>query len=344
MKWPQVNISTSDGPQSAVAPCVISASRSTDIPAFHARWLLDRLIAGYCKWINPFNGRPQYVSFQKCRAMVFWTKNAAPMIPVLPELDERNIAYYFQFTVNDYETEGWEPNVPPLDQRLETFKSLSRRLGPERVVWRFDPLILSDTLAVPDILAKVERIGRELHPYTKKLVLSFVDISRYGKVRKNLLRSGIRLREFQPSEMCVCAEGLASMAKSWGLTVSTCGEAMDLSEFGVSHNRCIDADLLLRISQNNDELRQAFGSRRGSVVDLCEISEIDHQKLKDRGQRDDCGCAVSKDIGQYNTCAHLCTYCYANTSAKIVLSNIANTVAGSQSILPDIQRSPRSKS
>ena len=201
MKWPTVTIDTDAGPQKAVAPYIISASRSTDIPAFHAPWFFHRLKAGYCKWLNPFNGRTVYVSFGRARAFVFWTKNAAPILPYLPELDRRGLAYYFQFTVNDYEAEGLEPHVPPLAERLATFKRLSQMLGKGRVIWRYDPLLLTATLTIDDLLAKVERIGRELHPYTEKFVFSFADIAGYAKVQKNLNDAGVRFREFDESAM-----------------------------------------------------------------------------------------------------------------------------------------------
>ena len=111
----------------AMAPVIISASRSTDIPAFFAKWFINRLEAGYCVWYNPFNQKPSYVSFARCKVVVFWTKNPKPLIPLLHELDERGIRYYFQFTLNDYEKEGFDPNVPSVAQRIETFKELSKK-------------------------------------------------------------------------------------------------------------------------------------------------------------------------------------------------------------------------
>ena len=130
----------------AQAPVIISASRSTDIPAFHAQWFIDRLKAGYVVWVNPFNRQPMVVSFKNTKVVVFWSKNPQPIIPYLKELDDRGIHYYFHFTLNDYEQEGFEPNVPPLRERIETFKSLSGRIGKEKVIWRFDPLIVTPTL------------------------------------------------------------------------------------------------------------------------------------------------------------------------------------------------------
>jgi hypothetical protein len=331
MKWPTLTIETSEGPQKAMAPYIISASRSTDIPAFHAPWFFNRLKAGYCRWLNPFNGRTVFVSFKHARAFVFWTKNAAPMLPFLSELDRRGLAYYFQFTLNDYEAEGLEPHVPPLAERLETFKRLSQMLGKERVIWRYDPLLLTDSLSVDGLLAKVERIGRELHPYTEKLVFSFADIAGYAKVQKNLERAGVSFREFEASTMTAFADGLSRLLAEWKITAGTCAESIDLSPYHIGHNRCIDGELLLRISHNDPELLQAFGLDAGQAVPKPAASQedmasqcpraLDQTHLKDKGQRKACGCIASKDIGQYNTCPHLCSYCYANTSPSVVKIN-----------------------
>ena len=335
MKWPTVTIDTNAGPQKAVAPHIISASRSTDIPAFHAQWLKNRLDAGFCKWLNPFDGRAVYVSFDRARAFVFWTKNAAPILPILPEVDRRGLAYYFQFTINDYEAEGLEPHVPPLVERLATFKWLSQMLGKDRVIWRYDPLLLNDSLTVDDLLAKVERIGRELHPYTEKLVFSFADIAGYAKVHKNLEQSGIRFREFDSSAMHAFAAGLCRLLGNWKIAACTCAEAIDLSPYGIGHNHCIDGELLLKISHNDRELQHLFNSNSKTGANLLSISTLDQNLLKDKGQRKACGCIVSKDIGQYNTCPHLCRYCYANTSPTIVQNNMARISAEEETIVPE---------
>ena len=121
----------------ATKPIIISASRSTDIPAFYAKWFFNRLAKGYCVWYNPFNQQPMYISFKNCKVVVFWTKNPEPIIPYLPELDKRGINYYFQVTLNDYMREGFEPNVPSVAKRIETFKKLSQLIGKEKVVTLF---------------------------------------------------------------------------------------------------------------------------------------------------------------------------------------------------------------
>lgn len=139
--WDRTTIHTPNGPQPAIEPLIISASRATDIPAFHADRFFRFLESGYVQWVNPFNRQVQYVSFAKTRVIVFWTKNPKPLIPYLSELNRRGIGYYFQYTLNDYEQEGLEPNMPAMEDRLQTFMDLSQQIGKEKVIWRFDPLI-----------------------------------------------------------------------------------------------------------------------------------------------------------------------------------------------------------
>lgn len=280
----------------ASAPVIISASRATDIPAFHGEWLLRRLDAGGVLWRNPFNGVVSPVSFAKARLFVFWTKDARPMLPLLDRLDARGLRYYFQFTVNDYEAEGLEPGVPPLEERLDTFAALAARLGRERVVWRFDPLILSDTVTVETLAARLERVGERLRGHTSRLVISFADIEGYRGVRRRLAQAGGGWRGFTAPEMRQMAARVAALSRRWGLEVETCCEACDLSAFGIGHGRCVDDRLIARAFGDDAALR-AFVARGWR---------------KDRGQRKGCGCIPSKDIGAYATCPHRCAYCYAN--------------------------------
>lgn len=170
----------------AYAPMILSASRRTDIPAFYAHWFFKRLDKGYSVWTNPFNSQKSYISYNNVKFIVFWSKNPDPLIPYLSILDNRDIGYYIQFTVNDYEKEGLERGVPPLTQRIETFKYLVDRLGKGRVIWRFDPLILTDKIDVGSLLDKISKIGDQLHNYTEKLVFSFADISTYKRVKSNM--------------------------------------------------------------------------------------------------------------------------------------------------------------
>jgi DNA repair photolyase len=317
--WEKITIVSDAGDEvSAIAPVIISASRSTDIPAFFSEWFMNRLKKGYVTWINPFNRRPCHVAFAKTRVLVFWTKNPAPMLDRLDELDGLGLNYYFHFTVNDYDAESFEPNVPPLAERIKTFQDLSSRLGAERVIWRFDPLLLTDTLTVPVLLEKVRRVGEQLHPYTRKLVFSFADIAVYQKVQRNLRRNAVKGREFSESEMRAFARGLQLLNRNWGLDLATCAEDVDLHEYGILPNRCIDDDLMIKLFKNDARLMTFLGYHENL------FGTAKRPSLKDKGQRQACGCIASKDIGMYNTCNHLCVYCYANTSEISVQNNLAH--------------------
>ena len=186
-QWQKTQIQRDNGMMAeAQAPFIISASRSTDIPVFYADWFFHRLKVGYSAWTNPFNGVKSFVSYEKCRFIVFWSKNPEPLLGHLDGLKERDIGCYIQYTLNDYEKEGLEKGVPPLEERIETFKRLVDQLGQGRVIWRFDPLILTDQIGMDDLLEKVENIGDQLNGYTEKLVFSYADIALYKKVKANL--------------------------------------------------------------------------------------------------------------------------------------------------------------
>lgn len=332
----------------AAAPVIISASRSTDIPAFYAQWFVNRLKAGYCVWYNPFNQKPMYISFAKTKVVVFWTKNPEPMIPFLPELDKRGIHYYFQVTLNDYVNEGFEPNVGPVEHRVEVFKRLANLVGKEKVIWRFDPLIVTPQLTARQLLTKIYHVGNQLKGYTDKLVFSFIDVRAYRKVQSNLIketpfytRETVENAEPTGSYLDELVEGLAKLRdhwneEGWPLSLATCGEKIDLEKYGIEHNRCIDGELMERIFADDKELVYYLRTGKLPEPDLFgNIPELpaDRKDLKDKGQRKVCGCMISKDIGMYNTCRHFCVYCYANTSKDIVLRNKERHSDESESII-----------
>lgn len=304
-------------------PVIMSASRSTDIPAFYADWFLERLRAGFSVWVNPFNQERYRVSFADTRMIVFWSKNPKPMLERLDEVESLGFRqYYFQFTLNDYVAEGLEPNVPPVAERIDTFRRLAGRIGKERIIWRFDPLLLSDSLTVGVLLEKIATIGHELHGATEKLVFSFADIQTYRKVSKNL--SGTNCREFSSEEKIEFAKGLRDVNLSLGLEMATCAEDIDLSEYGIKHNKCVDDDLMVRLFHDDAKLMDFIGAEY-DMIDGWTIKK----SRKDKGQRKACGCIVSKDIGMYNTCPHLCRYCYANSSDNVVRRNYQKYIEGS---------------
>lgn len=320
----------------ASAPVIISASRSTDIPAFYAKWFFNRLAKGYCAWYNPFNQKKMYISFANCKVVVFWTKNPKPIIPYLHKLEERGIHYYFQITLNDYVNEGLESSVSSVEERVETFKQLSEMIGHDRVIWRFDPLIIIPTLTPRILLTKIWRVGNLLKGYTDKLVFSFVDVKAYRKVQNNLVKEtnffskeDVETAEMNEVQRQEVIEGLVKMRQAWkeqgwDITLATCAEAFDYDTYGIEHNRCIDGELMERVFGDDKELVYYLHTGKlpepdlfGAIPPLPEKSK----DLKDKGQRKICGCIVSKDIGMYNTCRHFCVYCYANTSKETVMRN-----------------------
>lgn len=333
----KVNIHLDQGKRvEAAAPVIISASRSTDIPAFYAKWFFNRLAKGYSVWYNPFNQQKMYISFERCRVIVFWTKNPAPIIPYLPELDKRGIHYYFQVTLNDYVKEGFEPNVPSVEERVKTFKQLSNLIGKEKVIWRFDPLIITPNIGPRELLTRIWHVGNQLKGYTDKLVFSFVDVKAYRKVQNNLVKEtmfftkeDVENAEANHAQRIEIVEGLKKIREAWhkenwDVKMATCAEDIDLESYGIEHNRCIDGELMKRIFAEDEEL--VYYLHTGKLPERDMFGEIppipEKQKnLKDKGQRKICGCMISKDIGIYNTCRHFCAYCYANTSKEAVLRN-----------------------
>ncbi len=321
----------------AQAPVIVSASRSTDIPAFYCDWFFHRLKVGYSVWTNPFNGVKMYVSYANTRFIVFWSKNPHPLLAHLDELEERGIKCYVQYSLNDYVSEGLERNVPPLDFRINTFKRLVDRLGKGGGVWRFDPLVLTDEIDIDKLLSKIENIGNQLVGYTEKLVFSFADIAMYRKVKANLDASSVKYHEWTDEQMAEFAERLVALNQSngWNFELATCGEKNSFP--GVAHNHCVDDALMIRRAYQDKELMQflkaethpmlqpdLFGDTAPLPADAILLPNglyATRGDNRDKGQREFCGCMKSKDIGQYNTCIHQCLYCYANTSVESAMKN-----------------------
>lgn len=269
---------------------ILSVSRRTDIPAFYSEWFFGRISEGYVCVRNPMNARQISkinISKNVVDCIVFWTKNPAPMLPRLDRL--AGYDYYFQFTLNDYETDA-EPRVPELSRRVETFTALSEKIGKERVIWRYDPIFFSEKYTPERHINSFAKIAAALKNHTEKCVFSFVDVYP-SKNAGSLNRLGFR--KLLPAELDEFAGELAKIAKQNGLDIATCAEAIDLTKHGILHNSCIDKALIERIT--GAELR--VGSDN---------------------QRENCGCVKCDDIGSYDTCPHGCVYCYANFRPKAV--------------------------
>lgn len=283
-------------------PHVISVSRRTDVPAFHSRWFYRRLDAGFAEYRNPFNGKVCQVSLEPedVRAFVFWTRNAAPMMRDFARLEERQIPFYFLYTINGY-PKTLESANPPLGQAVKAFCRLSKRIGPERVRWRYDPIILTRETGTEFHKRNFEWIANRLEGATAECIFSFMDL--YGKVRRNMMTmpEGYQPEETNLTRRQTLAFSLEKIAERRGIRLLACCED-DIAEEVVSAEpvgrigkaRCIDSDLIVRLS----------GSFR---------------KIRHRPTRPECGCVASRDIGGYDTCPHGCIYCYANASPEVAV-------------------------
>ena len=303
--WDWIKIKNDAGDEvDAVAPLIISASRRNDTPAHphHSQWFLEGLKRGYLGYVNR---GVRYVSFKNANVIVFWTKDPEPIMEHLDEMDKRGIGYYFQYTLNDYDKK-LEPNLPPLEERIETFKTLSEKIGKAKVIWRFDPLLLTDTITKESLVKKVGNLMKQLSGHTEKLVINFIRTKGCEHILKRFEKNNIKLRQFEPGETNFVARKIGELAKNYNLQVNACRVKEDLSRFEIGRNKCIDDNLMERLFKD-DEILMSFLDRK--------------KKLEDPFQKDGCKCIVSEDIGTNNTCANMCLYCYANKSDKAVQRN-----------------------
>ncbi len=269
---------------------VISASRRTDLPAFYTPWLMGRIRAGYCHWINPFSGAVYRVSLrpEDTLAFVFWTRHPRPLFPYLDELAARGYASYFHVTITGYGA-PLELYNPPLDAALRTFRALAERVGPGRVVWRYDPVVLSSATPPAYHLDRFATIAAALEGYTARCVTSFLDL--YGKTRRNLgevsASHGLRFEPPDAETRAGLLAGFVEIAGRHGIALYGCCEAEANLAPGMRAGRCVDPDLLAALIGD-----AAF-------------------RLKPHPTREHCGCVRSIDIGAYDTCLFGCRYCYA---------------------------------
>jgi len=274
---------------------IISASRRTDIPAFYSDWFTNRINEGFVFVRNPMNIHqisritlnPSVVD-----CIVFWTKNPSHMFDKLPLYSKYN--YYFQFTLTPY-SHRLEPNVTDKKAIISVFQRLSKFLGKNRTIWRYDPIILTEDISVDDHVSWFLKLSDSLAGFTTKCVISFLDL--YKKSEKNLL--GIKLVPLTSEKIIELTNKFVQIAHAHNIELVTCAEEIDLSKLGVNHGHCIDDKL------------------------ISEIAGIPIILNKDKTQRAECGCVASIDIGAYNTCAHGCLYCYANFDANSVKKNFS---------------------
>ena len=270
---------------------IVSASRRTDIPNYYSEWFFNRVREGYPYVRNPMNPRQIskiVLSPEVVDCIVFWTKNPKPMLSRLDELD--SYRYYFQFTLTGY-GKDIEANVPhKKNDMIPTFQKLSQRIGKERVIWRYDPILFTERYTPEYHLRAFGQIAEKLRGYTAKAVISFVDA--YAKNKKALRELGSY--SLPENELLLFAGEIAAIARANDMKAASCAESIDLSVCGIAHNCCIDRELIEQLA--------GYRIRAG----------------KDRNQRRECGCIESIEIGTYHTCRNGCRYCYANGSPSAV--------------------------
>jgi hypothetical protein len=258
---------------------IISASRRTDIPAFYSDWLINRLNAGYCLVKNPYNPlQVKRVSLlpQDVDGIVLWTKNIAPLLPKLPQL--QCFSYYVQHTITPYHSDIESGLADKKNVIIPAFRETASLIGAERIIWRYDPIVISPRYNYNYHITAFPKLCNLLSGSTKKCVISFVIA--YKSIAKNLTQIGYI--EPQISDKIRLIQNFLTIANHYGISLHACCELSELYEIGVSPISCVNGDM--------------FGVNA----------------MKDKNQREGCNCCVSVDIGAYNSCMNGCQYCYAN--------------------------------
>lgn len=278
---------------------VISASRRTDIPAFYSEWFMNRIRAGRVRWRNARSGREYVISLrpEDVGAIVFRSKNCIPLLPHLDELDARGFGTVFHLTITGL-PKVFEPNVPDASQLVRCARTLSERYGPERVLWRCDPVLISGVTDASYYRARFRELALAMEGLTRRCYFCYPIYHKSVVRNTDKLRraEGIKCREAPRDEQAEIASMLADIAAEHGIRMlSCCGDHLVAGKIGKAH--CIDAELLHRL----------FPDRIGY--------------LAEHPVREECGCAECVDIGACDTCMHGCVYCYANTSPESAIRN-----------------------
>jgi DNA repair photolyase len=280
---------------------IISASRRTDIPAFYSDWFMNRIRAGYAVFKNPFSGQPVQVDLNPdaVHSIVFWTKDAAPLVPHLPELERRGYGYTVLYTITAA-PQIYEPQVPVAIESCEVFKCLVEHTSPRHISWRFDPILISSHTPPDYWLERFSTLAQSLAGHTDRCITSFAQF--YGKVKRRLKlleeAEGITFSDPSLAEKRHLLQQMAAIADGHGISLQVCCDDTLVGE-GVEKAHCVDGTRLAKLFPDKPAINKLNPTR------------------------DECGCTDSRDIGAYDTCAHGCVYCYANTSPKMVAKNAA---------------------
>lgn len=271
---------------------IINTGMRTDIPAFYAEWFIKRIREGYVYTRNPYNNT-QVTKYRLTPEVVdvlaFCTKNPSPMLPYMEEL--KKYGQYWFVTITPYGTD-LEPNVPPKEQVMEDFLKLSQIVGADSMGWRYDPIIITDKYTVERHISDFSMMAEKLAGYTHTCVISFIDL--YKKVRRNFSEA----KEVAYADKIALGKEFIRICKKYDMVVKPCAEGDELAGYGADCSGCM----------TKRTFEKAIHCR------------LDAPKIK--SQRSECACLLGKDIGQYDTCGHLCRYCYANVNPDAVRRNM----------------------
>lgn len=280
---------------------IIQTGMRTDIPAFYSKWLINRIREGFVLVRNPYN--PQQVTRYSLSPDVvdliaFCTKNPAPMLPELGILDP--YGQYWFVTITPY-GKDIEPNVPDKKKVMEDFKRLSDKAGVDSMGWRYDPVFVDENYTVNRHIDMFEKMADTLSGYTKTCVISFIDI--YKKVERNFPKA----RSVSHSDMLEMGKAFIEIAGKNGMTVKTCAEGDLLQAYGADCSGCMTV----------------------KTYETALHARLDVPKRSKNQRNGECACLLGTDIGDYDTCGHLCRYCYANTDPLAVKGNMKKHDPGS---------------
>jgi len=278
---------------------------------------MNRLREGFCVVQHPMRPQIAYrvsLKVEDVDAIVFWTKYPKSLLPFLNEIESRGYRFLFLCTLTPYGS-PLESRLPPLEERVRIFRELSARLGAERVIWRYDPIVLSNQTDEIFHERNFERLASNLAGFTRRVIISFVDYYPFVARRlATLRREGLDVCSESEihAKAIPLAEKLHRIALHYQMDIQSCAEELDLSKAGIAAGSCIDGLLLNRL----------FG--------------VQAPLKKDPGQRKYCLCTVSKDIGAYDTCGHLCVYCYASRDLSVAARRCAEHDPSAPSLLVHI--------
>lgn len=274
---------------------IINTGQRTDIPAFYSKWFMDRIHEGYVLVRNPYY--PELVTKFLLNPEVvdvigFCTKNPRPMLPYLEEL--KPFGQFWYVSITGFE-QDYEPNVPPIDQVIEDFKTLSNAIGPSAVGWRYTPIILDQKYTAKRHIETFERIASSLEGHTELVAFGFVDL--YPKMMK--LHPDIF--DTDDATKIEIAQAMQSIAKKHHMQLRLCSKEKWLARYGIDVEGCMRVQDYEKSIDASLEVKQKMEARKNY-----------------------CACYLSNDIGAYNSCLHLCRYCYANGSEREIRQNYAN--------------------